>query len=222
MGDFHGALAFEVVPSRIDRARSRAWRRRVSRAAASSKSTARNRAVRRRWLCTRSPKRRRPAAPPPLSTPSTRSIRPTRQALGVDLDNLLVSQPDTGEQALRDRRDADAQSTRSTSSSSTRSRLWSPKAELEGDMGDTHVGLQARLMSQALRKLTAAISRSEVRDDLHQPAAREDRRDVRQSRDDVGRPRAQVLRLDPPRRSQARDRSRSGKTSSARARGSRS
>ena len=53
------------------------------------------------------------------------------------------------------------------------------KAELEGDMGDTHVGLQARLMSQALRKLTSTIS-LEVRDDLHQPAAREDRRDVRQ------------------------------------------
>ena len=81
--------------------------------------------------------------------------------LGVDVENLLISQPDTGEQALE---------------------IWEilvrsgavdvividsvaalvPKAEIEGDMGDSHVGLQARLMSQALRKLTGAIARSNV------------------------------------------------------------
>ncbi len=82
-------------------------------------------------------------------------------ALGIDLDNLLISQPDTGEQALE------------IAEMLTRSNAVDvivvdsvaalvTKAELEGDMGDTHVGLQARLMSQALRKLTAAISRSKA------------------------------------------------------------
>ena len=80
-------------------------------------------------------------------------------ALGVDLDNLLVSQPDTGEQALEIaemlvRSNAvDVVVVDSVAALVT-------KAELEGDMGDAHVGLQARLMSQALRKLTSAISRS--------------------------------------------------------------
>jgi recombination protein RecA len=81
------------------------------------------------------------------------------QGLGIDLDNLLVSQPDAGEQALEIaemlvRSNAvDVVVVDSVAALVT-------KAELEGDMGDTHVGLQARLMSQALRKLTAAISRS--------------------------------------------------------------
>lgn len=80
-------------------------------------------------------------------------------ALGVDLDNLLVSQPDTGEQAL----DIAEMLVRSNAVDvivvDSVAALVT-KAELEGDMGDTHVGLQARLMSQALRKLTSAISRS--------------------------------------------------------------
>src|SRR6201999_2207887 len=81
------------------------------------------------------------------------------QALGIDLDNLLVSQPDAGEQAL----DIAEMLTRSNAVDvivvDSVAALVT-KAELEGDMGDTHVGLQARLMSQALRKLTSAISRS--------------------------------------------------------------
>lgn len=79
--------------------------------------------------------------------------------IGVDIDNLLVSQPDTAEQALE------------ICESLVRSNAVDvvvidsvaalvPRAEIEGEMGDSHVGLQARLMSQALRKLTAAISRS--------------------------------------------------------------
>ena len=90
---------------------------------------------------------------------STRSIRATPQALGVDLDSLLVSQPDTGEQAL----DIAEMLVRSNAVDVVvvdSVAALVTKAELEGDMGDTHVGLQARLMSQALRKLTAAISRS--------------------------------------------------------------
>ena len=74
-----------------------------------------------------------------------------------------------------------------------------PKAEIEGEMGDSLPGLQARLMSQALRKLTASISKSRHDGDLHQPDPHEDRRDVRQPGDDDGRQRAEVLRLRAPR-----------------------
>lgn len=81
------------------------------------------------------------------------------EKLGVDIDNLLVSQPDTGEQALE------------ITDSLVRSgavdvvvvdsvAALTPRAEIEGDMGDSHMGLQARLMSQALRKLTANIKRT--------------------------------------------------------------
>lgn len=83
------------------------------------------------------------------------------RTIGVDVDNLLVSQPDTAEQALE------------ICESLVRSNAVDvividsvaalvPKAEIEGEMGDSHVGLQARLMSQALRKLTAIISRSKT------------------------------------------------------------
>jgi len=81
--------------------------------------------------------------------------------LGVDIDNLIVSQPDTGEQALE------------IAEALTRSGAVDiividsvaalvPKAEIDGDMGDTHVALQARLMSQALRKLAGVISKSKT------------------------------------------------------------
>ncbi len=79
--------------------------------------------------------------------------------LGVDIENLIISQPDTGEQALE------------ITESLVRSNAVDlvvvdsvaalvPKAEIEGEMGDSHIGLQARLMSQALRKLTGAINKS--------------------------------------------------------------
>ena len=71
-----------------------------------------------------------------------------------------------------------------------------PKAELEGDMGDPLMGLQARLMSQALRKLTGIVSQVEHLPDFHQPDSRKDWRDVRQSGDDDGRAGAEVLLLD--------------------------
>ena len=79
--------------------------------------------------------------------------------LGVDIDNLLISQPDFGEQAL----DIAETLVRSNALSVVvvdSVAALTPKAEIEGDMGDSHMGLQARLMSQALRKLTAAISKS--------------------------------------------------------------
>ncbi len=79
--------------------------------------------------------------------------------IGVDVDNLLVSQPDTGEQAL-EITDMLVRSGAVDVVVVDSVAALTPKAEIEGDMGDSHMGLQARLMSQALRKLTANIQRS--------------------------------------------------------------
>ena len=79
--------------------------------------------------------------------------------LGVNLEELLISQPDTGEQAL-EIADTLVRSGAVDVIVVDSVAALVPKAELEGEMGDTHVGLQARLMSQALRKLTGSISRS--------------------------------------------------------------
>ncbi len=79
--------------------------------------------------------------------------------LGVDIDNLLISQPDTGEQAL-EICDALVRSGAIDIVVIDSVAALVPKAEIEGDMGDSHVGLQARLMSQALRKLTGVIAKS--------------------------------------------------------------
>lgn len=79
--------------------------------------------------------------------------------LGVDIDNLLISQPDNGEQAL-DIADALVRSNAIDIVVVDSVAALVPKAEIEGEMGDSHVGLQARLMSQAMRKLTGVISKS--------------------------------------------------------------
>ncbi|WP_295633887.1 recombinase RecA [uncultured Mitsuokella sp.] len=79
--------------------------------------------------------------------------------LGVDVDSLLISQPDTGEQAL-DIVDALVRSGAIDIIVVDSVAALVPKAEIEGDMGDSHVGLQARLMSQAMRKLTGIIAKS--------------------------------------------------------------
>jgi len=81
------------------------------------------------------------------------------EKLGVDMDELLVSQPDTGEQAL-EITDMLVRSGAVDVVVVDSVAALTPKAEIEGDMGDSHVGLQARLMSQALRKLTGNIKRS--------------------------------------------------------------
>jgi recombination protein RecA len=81
------------------------------------------------------------------------------EKIGVNVDDLLVSQPDTGEQAL-EITDMLVRSAAIDVVVIDSVAALTPKAEIEGDMGDTHVGLQARLMSQALRKLTANIKRS--------------------------------------------------------------
>jgi recombination protein RecA len=81
------------------------------------------------------------------------------QRLGVDVENLLVSQPDTGEQALEIAEVLVRSGALDVIVVDSVAALV-PRAEIEGEMGDAHVGLQARLMSQALRKLTGAIGRS--------------------------------------------------------------
>ena len=81
--------------------------------------------------------------------------------IGVDVDNLLISQPDSGEQALEITESLVRSNALDVIVVDSVAAL-TPKAEIEGDMGDSHMGLQARLMSQALRKLTAAISRSKT------------------------------------------------------------
>ena len=126
------------------------------------------------------------------------------QKLGVDTDALLVSQPDTGEQAL-EIADMLVRSGAVDVIVIDSVAALVPKAEIEGEMGDSHVGLQARLMSQALRKITGALSHDQHHVHLHQPAPREDRRDVRLARDHHRRQGAQVLRVGAARHPADRD-----------------
>ncbi len=91
--------------------------------------------------------------------PSMRLTPTTPKRLGIDLGNLLISQPDNGEQALEIVETLVRSSAVDLVVVDSVAAL-TPKSEIEGDMGDSHMGLQARLMSQALRKLTAITSKS--------------------------------------------------------------
>ena len=84
-----------------------------------------------------------------------------QKKLGVDIDNLIVSQPDTGEQALEITESLVRSGALDVIVVDSVAALV-PKAEIDGDMGDSHMGLQARLMSQALRKLAGAINKSKT------------------------------------------------------------
>src|SRR6201992_494425 len=121
----------------------------VSRAAASSRSTARRAAVRPPWPCTRSPTLRSSAASPRSSTPSTRSTPSTPKIWGS-----------TPTPCSCPRRTPVSRSGAIDSVVIASVAALVPRAEIEGEMGDSHVGLQARLMSQALRKITGALSNS--------------------------------------------------------------
>lgn len=114
------------------------------------------------------------------------------QALGVDVDNLLISQPDNGEQAL-EIADSLIRSSAIDIIVIDSVAALTPKAEIEGDMGESKMGLQARLMSQALRKLTASISKTKNGLHLHQPAPRQDRRGIWQSGNDHRRQCTEIL-----------------------------
>src|SRR5947207_11396489 len=81
------------------------------------------------------------------------------RAIGVNVDDLLISQPDTGEQAL-EIADTLIRSGALDVVAIDSVAALTPRAEIEGEMGDTHVGLQARLMSQALRKLTGSLNKT--------------------------------------------------------------
>ena len=113
---------------------------------------------------------------------------------GVDVENLYISQPDTGEQALEIAEALVRSGAMDVVVVNSVAALV-PRAEIEGEMGDSHMGLQARLMSQALRKLSGAIKQSNTAVHLHQPIAPEDRRDVRQPGDHHRRHGAEVLRV---------------------------
>ena len=129
------------------------------RAAASSRSTARSRPARPRWRCTvvaEAQKRGGIAA----FVDAEHALDPAyAEKLGVNVDDLLVSQPDTGEQAL-EIADMLVRSGAVDVIVVDSVAALTPKAEIEGEMGDSQMGLQARLMSQALRKLTGNIKRS--------------------------------------------------------------
>jgi recombination protein RecA len=103
--------------------------------------------------------------------------------IGVNIDELLVSQPDTGEQAL----EICEQLVRSGAVDIVvvdSVAALVPKAEIDGEMGDSHMGLQARLMSQALRKLTAVVGKTRTTVVFINQLRQKNRRDVRQPRDD--------------------------------------
>ena len=116
--------------------------------------------------------------------------------LGVDTNELLISQPDNGEQALEITEELVRSGAVDIIVVDSVAALV-PKAEIEGEMGDSHVGLQARLMSQALRKLTGIISKSKAIVIFINQLREKCRRHVRQSRNDDRRPGPEVLRVDP-------------------------
>ena len=176
----------------------------ASRAAGSPRSSAPSRRARPRSASTSSP---RPSASGGVAAfiDVEHALDPGyARACGVNVDELLVSQPDTGEQALEITETLIRSGGIDCVVVDSVAALV-PRAEIEGEMGDSFVGIQARLMSQALRKLTGAVSRSNTVARLHEPAPREDRRHVRQSRDDARWPRAEVLRQRPPRHPADRD-----------------
>jgi recombination protein RecA len=116
---------------------------------------------------------------------------------GVNVDSLLISQPDMGEQALEITETLVRSGAVDVIVIDSVAALV-PRAEIEGDMGDSPMGMQARLMSQALRKLSGRYQTDQHRRDLHQSAAPEDRGHVRQSGDDHRRHGAQILCLGAP------------------------
>ena len=114
--------------------------------------------------------------------------------LGVQTDDLLVSQPDTGEQALEIAETLVRSGAIDIIVVDSVAALV-PRAEIEGEMGDAHMGLQARLMSQALAQADGSDFQKSNHRGVHQSDPDETRRDVRQSGNDDGRKRVEVLCL---------------------------
>ena len=126
-------------------------------------------------------------------TRSTRWIRSTPGSLESSSTTCSSRNRTTGEQALEIVEDAGSLRRHRRGRRRPLSPRWSPRAEIEGEMGESQVGLQARLMSQALRKLTGGGGEIAYLPPFHQPASREDRRDVRQSGNDHRGPGSEVL-----------------------------
>ena len=144
-------------PHRVDRPRRRARHRRAARAAGSSRSTARSRSGK-TTVALHAVANAQKAGGIAAFIDAEHALDPEyAKALGVDTDALLVSQPDTGEQAL-EIADMLIRSGALDIIVIDSVAALVPRAEIEGEMGDSHVGLQARLMSQALRKITGALN----------------------------------------------------------------
>ena len=124
--------------------------------------------------------------------------------IGVDIDNLLVSQPDTGEQALEITELLIRSGALDVVAIDSVAAL-TPKAEIEGEMGDTHVGLQARLMSQALRKLAGTLNRTDTICLFTNQLREKIGVMFGNPGDDARRPRAEVLLVGPARHPPHRD-----------------
>ena len=159
LGQKEAAVPVEAIPTGSI-SFDLAWASAAFPAAGSSRSTAPSPPARPPWRCTSSPRPRSSAAWRPSSTPS--ALSPAYAArIGIDIDNLLISQPDSGEQALEIAEVLVRSGAIDVIVIDSVAALV-PKAEIEGEMGDSHMGLQARLMSQALRKLTAIVARSKT------------------------------------------------------------
>ena len=137
------------------------WAALVSREAESPSFSAPNHQAKQRWPCTSSPTPRKQAASRRFIDAEHALDTTWAKRLGVDVSSLLVSQPDNGEQALDIAEMLIASNSVDVLVIDSVAAL-TPKAEIEGEMGDSHMGLQARLMSQAMRKLTAIIARSKT------------------------------------------------------------
>ena len=120
--------------------------------------------------------------------------------LGVNIDELLISQPDSGEQALEIAETLVRSNSVDVIVIDSVAALV-PRAELDGEMGDSHMGLQARLMSQALQKIDRNRFEFEHLFYFHQPIARKDRRVFRFARNDDRRQGSEILRFGPARHS---------------------
>ena len=179
-----GADPRRRTPGRVPRAASASTSRSASaatRAGASSRSTARSRAARRRSPSTPS-RRCRSAGGVAAFIDAEHALDPAyARKLGVKTDELLVSQPDYGEQAL-EIADMLVRSGAVDIVVIDSVAALVPKAEIEGDMGDSHVGLQARLMSPGAPQAHGDGRALELPAHLHQPDPHEDRRHVRQPR----------------------------------------
>ena len=161
LGGIDSTAALDAISIGFALARRRTRRGRLSRAAASSKSSDRNPAAKRRCRLHAIAEAQKLGGTAAFIDAEHALDANYARKLGVDIDNLLVSQPDSGEQALEITEVLIRSGAIDIVVIDSVAALV-PRAELEGEMGDAQMGLQARLMSQALRKLTGIVSKSKT------------------------------------------------------------